>query len=116
MLVEVLLEFLVGIVNVKLLEPVHLEGKKKVVKNMTTCHRQTVWLERFTSLHSTNSHLEVFKAKDIQNANRLEVVLSFDFLVNSGDDPRKTLGIQCHGHRVPGINCLWKAGQRQILI
>lgn len=46
----------------------------------------------------TRNHLKVLEAKDIEDTDRLEVFLSFDFLVDFHYDPGKTLGIKCHGN------------------
>ena len=49
----------------------------------------------------TVAHLKVLKAKDVQDADGLEVVLPPDLLVDPHDYPGKTLGVQRHGNRVP---------------
>ena len=52
------------------------------------------------------THLEVLKPKDVQDADRLEVVFAPDADVELGDDPVETLGIKCHGHGVSGVHRL----------
>ena len=40
-----------------------------------------------------SSDLKVLKAEDVEDADGLEVLLPFDFLVDLEDDPGETLGI-----------------------
>lgn len=49
---------------------------------------------------------EVLKAEDVQDANGLEVVLSFNLLVDPHDDPGETLRIKCHCYGVSRIHSL----------
>lgn len=51
-------------------------------------------------------HLKVFKSKDVQDADALEVVFALNLLVDLQNDPRETLRVQRHGHRVPGVHGL----------
>lgn len=98
MLVEVLLQLLVGIINVELLKPVHLVDRKKA--EHTPPHDYTVSVTCFHvsppagySAQADPPHLEVLKTKYVQDSNRLEVVLPFDFLIQPHDDPREALGV-----------------------
>lgn len=52
------------------------------------------------------THLEVLKPKDVQDADGLEVVSASDAVVELADDPVETLGVKCHGHGVSGVDRL----------
>lgn len=54
----------------------------------------------------SQTHLEVLKTKDVQDADWLEVVFAPDADIELGDDPVETLGIKCHGHGVSGVHRL----------
>lgn len=88
MLVEVFLKFLVGIVDVKLFKPIHLEAKKHVL--YTDLHLLCCYLE---NNFQKSSDLKVLKAKDVKDADGFKVFLPFDLLVDLEDDPGETLGI-----------------------
>lgn len=89
MLVEVLLEFLIGIVDVKLLKPIHLEVERHIFRSVSGLHV----CERASSETVQSSHLKVLKAENVKDADGLEVFLPFDLLIDLEDDPGETLGI-----------------------
>lgn len=64
---------------------------------------------RFRSLAGprlVQTHLEVLKSKDVQDADGLEVVSAPDAIVDFADDPVEALRVKCHGHGVPGVHRL----------
>lgn len=102
-LVEVLLKFLVGIVDVELFKPIHLETQTHLwfqpaeeKQNKTKTPGETP--------HS--SDLKVLEAEDVQDPDGLKVFFPFDLLVDFQDDPGETLRVQRHGNGVPGIHGL----------
>lgn len=64
-------------------------------------------------LDKVNFHLKVLKAEDVQDADGLEVVFSFDFLIDPHYDPGETLRIKGHGNRVPRVHRLQTMTQRE---
>lgn len=60
-------------------------------------------------------HLKVLEAKDVKDTDGLEVVPALDFLVYFHDDPGETLGVQGHGHRVPGVHGLQRNNETEAL-
>lgn len=62
--------------------------------------------------HSLEAHLKVFKSKDVQDANRLEVILASDPAVDLLDHPLEAACVKCHGQGVPAIYCLRERRQR----
>lgn len=102
MLIEIFLEFFVGVVDVKLFEPVHLqeEGQKNEFTRQGSEFTGKIHLIWSVSDQKTCNHLKVLEAKDVEDSDGLEVFLSFDFLVDFHYDPGKTLGIKCHGNGV----------------
>lgn len=88
MLVEVLLKFLVGVVDVELLKPIHLQAKAHILQS----HLHLVcWYLNYKTAPS--SDLKVLKTKDVKDADGFKVFLPFDLLIDLQDDPGETLGI-----------------------
>ena len=52
------------------------------------------------------AHLKVFKSKDVQDANRLEVIFASDPAVDLLDHPLEAACVKCHGQGVPAVYCL----------
>lgn len=101
-LVEVLLKFLVGVVDVKLLEPIHLEAKTHFLVNRSAFSSA----RQLRAKQLLSSDLKVLEAEDVEDADGFEVFLPLDLLIDLEDDPGETLGIQRHGNRVSGIHGL----------
>lgn len=57
-------------------------------------------------------HLEVLEAKNVEDADGLEVVFPLDLLVDPHYDPGETLRIKCHGNRVSRVHSLQNRTQR----
>ena len=53
-----------------------------------------------------NTCLKILKSEDVEDADRLEVLLAPDAVVEFAYDPGETLRVKCHGHGVPGIHRL----------
>ena len=105
-LVEVLLEFLVGVVDVKLLEPIHLEAKTHFLVNRSALSSASAQQNSFGPEQLLSSDLKVLEAEDVEDADGFEVFLPLDLLVDLEDDPGEALGIQRHGNGVSGIHGL----------
>lgn len=60
-----------------------------------------------------SANLEVLKAKDVEDADGLEVISASDAGVEFVDDPVETLRVKCHRHRVPGVHRL-KRNKRKV--
>lgn len=52
------------------------------------------------------THLKVLEAKDVQDADGLEVLFASDAAVERADDPVEALGVKCHGHGIAGVDGL----------
>lgn len=89
MLIEVLLKFLVGVVDVELLKPIHLEAEKHI--NILILI-YLVWSAE-TYRRGQMSHLKVLKAKDVEDADGFKILFAFNLLIYLEDDPGETLGI-----------------------
>lgn len=108
MFVEILLELLISIVDVKLLKSVYLaiEIYKQVNfrVNITIASHKIHQCSKLTQNWIT--HVKVLKSKNIKNTNGTEAVIALDPLVNLVDEPFKCACIQIHGHWIPGVQCL----------
>lgn len=62
--------------------------------------------KEFTRPTRQKSYLEIFKSKDVKNANRLKVIFAFDSAVDLLDDPLEAACIKCHGQGVSAVYCL----------
>ena len=57
-------------------------------------------------MRPTGSYLKVFKAKDVQDANRAVELFAFDAPVDALDDPLEAAAIQVHGQGIYRVCCL----------
>lgn len=108
-LVEVLLKFLIGVVDVELFEPIDLEAETPVSQT----HAGSNLLKKKEKQNKNapgksphSSDLKVLKAEDVQDPDGLKIFFSFDLLVDFQDDPGETLRVQRHGNRVSRIHGL----------
>lgn len=62
---------------------------------------------------SVQTHLEVLKSKDVQDADGFEVFFAPDAVVELADDPVETLRIKRHGHGVSGVHRLWRSRDKR---
>lgn len=86
MLIEVLLKFLVGVVDVELFEPIHLQAETHILPIYVAWSADK-------SRRAQMSHLKVLKAKDVEDADGFKVLFAFNLLIYLEDDPGETLGI-----------------------
>lgn len=91
MLVEVLLKFLVGVVDVELLKPIHLEAEKRILNRSVS--GLLVLRKKLLAKSAQKPDLEVLKAKDVKDPDGFKVFFPFDLLIDLEDDPGETLGI-----------------------
>ena len=84
-LVEVLLKFLVGVVDVKLLEPIHLEAKTHFLVNRSALSSASAQQNSFGPEQLLSSDLKVLEAEDVEDADGFEVFLPLDLLVSDCD-------------------------------
>lgn len=53
-----------------------------------------------------STHLKVLEAKDVQDADGLEVLFASDAAVECADDPVEALRVKCHCHGITGVDGL----------